>query len=59
MNTYVYGHPLIEKIVLRSSSARVYTTTGNVYQIWAYPNQKFTSKDLDDIVVTAIRKEMA
>lgn len=59
MNTYVYGHPLIEKIVLRTQSARVYMTTGSVLEVRAYPGQTFTSKNLDEIVATAIRKERA
>jgi len=59
MNTYVYGHPLIEKIVLRTESARVYTTTGSIYEVKACPSQRFTTDDLGEIVATAIRRENA
>lgn len=59
MNTYVYGHPLIQKIVLRETSARVYMTTGSVYEISAWEGQKFTTDDFTEIVATAIRKEKA
>lgn len=59
MNTYVYGHPLIQKITLHDTYARVYTTTGNVYQVKAWPGQKFTTGDFTQIVATAIRKEKA
>jgi len=59
MSTYVYAHPLIEKIVLRETYARVYMTTGSVYQVSAWPGQKFTTDDFTEIVATAIRREKA
>jgi len=59
MNTYVYGHPLIEKIVLRSTSARVYMTTGSIYEIKADAGRTFSTENLNEIVATAIRKEKA
>lgn len=55
--TFMYGHPLIEKIVLRPEYARVYTVTGNVYQVNPDCGFKLTEKDMNQIVAEAIRKE--
>ena len=32
-------------------------TTGNVYQVNAWPGQKFTTDNMTEIVATAIRRE--
>jgi hypothetical protein len=56
---YAYGHELIQRIILRETSARVYMESGNVYNVHALPGQKFTTDDFTEIVATAIRKEKA